>query len=76
VSWVVHGFAEDGDALVNEIHLDEVLREIFRSAVGAPHGDPMLDSYPLSEDALAKLEELFGIALPRAGVAYFLDYYR
>jgi hypothetical protein len=76
MSWVIRAFEKEGDALVLEIGVDEVLRATFRELVGAPESDPMFDSYPLSEEALKRLEALFDLELQRPDVVYFIDYHR
>lgn len=74
MSWVIRGFEENGDMLTTEIEVDDLIREWFRSALGVPSTDPMVDSFPLSKKILSRFLGSLDVTIDEKGEDFFLDY--
>ena len=76
MSWMVRRADPVTDRLAEEVDLDEALRSVFRTMLGGAESDAMLDSYPLDEAIVARINEMFALTLDPGGGHWFLEYDR
>lgn len=74
MSWVIRGFEEEGDMLTTEIEVDDLIREWFRSALGVPSADPMVDVFPLSREILGRFLGSLDVTIDEKREDFFLYY--
>jgi hypothetical protein len=74
MSWVIRGFEEKGDTLTTEIEIDDLIREWFRSALGVPSTDPMVDVFPLPREILGRFLGSLDVTIDEKREDFFLDY--
>jgi hypothetical protein len=75
MSWIIRGY-DNADHLSFELSIDDALRPVFRRLLQRPDDDPMLDSFPLSGDALRQLNAMFNLDLGMSDerTEFFLDF--
>ncbi|MGI9004028.1 MAG: DUF7683 domain-containing protein [Pseudonocardia sp.] len=74
MSWVIRGYERDGEKLLTEIQVNDLVREWFRSALNIAATDPMVDSFPIPVDTLAAFLKSLGGTMKNEKEEFFLDY--
>lgn len=74
MSWVIRGYERDGEKLLTEMQVNDLVREWFRSALNVASTDPMVDSFPIPIDTLMTFLESLGVTINHEREEFFLDY--